>query len=493
MKGDITAKIKILEYPQIDPSILDSDLSSTIKTIIENHAIFIDKFDEDEQFYLGNNTSVSHDIDKDSPDNDIHIPNARTITETVKGYMFKSGNINYNIEDTGNEELFNSLLDIYSKNHEDNHNAKLGEYQSKYGIAFEILYNKQDDTDKTLPHFAVLKPQEVIPIYDYSIEKKLIAVIRFYSTGKNPNNDNIYNVELYLTDKILYFEYNKTQKSIIKQEKEDINIYGDIPFVIYKNNENYIADYEPVKSLIILYDKLISDSANEMDRFAAAYLIFKNYILGGNTEEARAAQDRIKKLRVFEIDNDGDIKFLTKEIPVAFFQECKKTIEENIEKHSHVPNFRDESFGTASGVAIKYKLMDFENLCAHKEAYFKEGLDRRIELISKFLKIQNEGLEDLNINTTFTRNIPDNITEAIDNAVKVWDKLSLETVLSLLPFIKNAQEEIDKIKKEKEEKQKEFDIDNMFNEDDNNNDKNKDNNIDQSNNQEDTDVAKDSE
>jgi SPP1 family phage portal protein len=408
--------------------------------------------------------------------------------------MFKSGNISYSVDDTANDDLFNSLTDIYNKNHEDNHNAKLGEYQSKYGIAFEIIYNKQDDKNKTLPSFAVMKPQEIIPIYDYSIEKNIIAVIRFYQIN-TVNNDSVYNIELYLKDTIKYYKYNKTQNTL-EFLNEDVNIYEDIPFVVYKNNENYIADYEPVKSLIILYDKLISDSANEMDRFAAAYLIFKNYILGGNEEESRQKMARLKSLRVFEIDNDGEIKFLTKEIPVAFFQECKITIEENIIKHSHVPDFKNESFGTSSGIALKYKLIDFENLCAHKEAYFKEGLDRRIELISKFLKIQNEGLEGLNIDIKFTRNIPDNITDAIDNAVKVWDKLSLETVLSLLPFIKNAQEEIDRIEKEKEEKQSLLNIDNMFNEpiqDDANNNQSganvdNDKNIDQENNSNSGDV-----
>jgi len=474
LKGDIVNSTKLLTYPQVNPSDYDNNgyiKDSKILKIIEDHQEFINKFNTNLDFYIGKNKRITQQIDTTAPDNEINIPYARTLTHTIKGYMFKPETIIYSIEDEENQEYFDNLMEIYKINKEPLKNSELGEDQSKYGIAFEILYAKLNG-DTTIPYFVVVKPQEIIPIYDYTIEKNIVACIRYYDIETDDTKTK-QKVEVYYTDRIINYYLKVTEiknnelLTTLELIGETENMFQDIPINIYCNNQEYMADYEPIQALIQLLDKLMSDSANELDRFAAAYLVMKEYILGGNVEESENKLERLKKLRIFEIGKDGDIQFLTKDIPVAFFQEIKNTIKEDIQKHSFIPDFMDQSFGTASGIAIRYKLIGLENLCADKEALFRVGLERRIQLINNFLKIQKYTIDISNINIKFYRNLPESLTEEITN-FKIVDPdggmLSKKTALSLLSFIKNSQEEIDKINEDMETRkanQPEVDLDNL--------------------------------
>ena len=104
-------------------------------------------------------------------------------------------------------------------------------------------------------------------------------------------------------------------------------------------------------------------------------------------------------------------------------------------------------------VAIKYKLMSMEHLTGIKESKFKKGLLRRIELASTILSIKtNSLLTYTEIKPVFTRNIPANETEIVSIVKQLYGIVSDETLLSLLPFVENAKEEIKAIEKANEDK-----------------------------------------
>jgi len=108
----------------------------------------------------------------------------------------------------------------------------------------------------------------------------------------------------------------------------------------------------------------------------------------------------------------------------------------------------DEDFASnASGVAMKYKLMGLENATSKKEAYFKKGLQRRLELIANMLNIMGSAYDYRAINITFTRNIPSNMVEMADVINKVGHLYSEETQMELMPF----DIDIDAEKKRKDE------------------------------------------
>ncbi len=54
-----------------------------------------------------------------------------------------------------------------------------------------------------------------------------------------------------------------------------------------------------------------------------------------------------------------------------------------------IPDLSDQTFGTnLSGVAIKYKLMGFEQHVRNKERYFTKALKQRFELYVNFLSLK---------------------------------------------------------------------------------------------------------
>ena len=91
-------------------------------------------------------------------------------------------------------------------------------------------------------------------------------------------------------------------------------------------------------------------------------------------------------------------------------------------------------------------LYDFELIAATKEALFKKGLYRRIELIDTILtkqgKIKGEAKD---IEIIMNRNKPTSLIELGDAMQRYAGHVSDQTLLeNFAPFVSNAQDEIEK-------------------------------------------------
>jgi len=108
--------------------------------------------------------------------------------------------------------------------------------------------------------------------------KKKIA-IRFYKVDGDEGR-----VEVYYKDKIIEYKRvkkdeagNATDKEKLELIKEYINFFDEVPIVAFYFGDEMIGLISPVISLLDAYDVLVSDSMNEFDRFAFAYLIMKKF------------------------------------------------------------------------------------------------------------------------------------------------------------------------------------------------------------------------
>ena len=54
-------------------------------------------------------------------------------------------------------------------------------------------------------------------------------------------------------------------------------------------------------------------------------------------------------------------------------------------------------------------------------------------------------MDVLNLKVEFSRNVPNNLTEIVDTVSKLDGKVDKETLLSLLPFIDNPKEVLEKL------------------------------------------------
>ena len=141
-----------------------------------------------------------------------------------------------------------------------------------------------------------------------------------------------------------------------------------LPVVAYYLGDERMGLIKPVIGLIDCYDMLISDSMNEFDRFANAYLIMKRFGITDPMKKKEpnaisAALQNLKKYRIMEhLDKDADIKFLTKDIPYGFIQFMTDLVKNQIHIQSHVPDFAVEKFSGASGIAIQRLLSYYETV-----------------------------------------------------------------------------------------------------------------------------------
>ena len=116
-----------------------------------------------------------------------------------------------------------------------------------------------------------------------------------------------------------------------------------------------------------------------------------------------------------------------------------------------VANISDESFGSSSGIALKYKLQAMSNLALAKQRKFISGMNRRYKLIFSNPVNQMAADDFTKLKYTFTQNIPANLLEESQIAGNLSGIVSQQTQLSVLSCVDDVQQEIDQIKADEED------------------------------------------
>lgn len=393
-------------------------------------------------YYLG-----KHDItkrtyeDQSKPNNKLINAYGEYITNIMTGY-FMGEPVSYSSAD---EELLEVINATFNYNDEAAENAELAKNASVFGIAFELMYL---DNDKQI-RFKAVDTKGCIPIFEKNIEEDLLYFIRYYDEEDILTGNTQTYVEVYSRS---YFQMYKKELNGLALIEEQQHYWNAVPVNIYFNNSDTIGDFETVISLIDAYDKMESDSLNEVEYFSDAYLAL--YGMEGTEAEDVAA---MKENRVLVLPQDAKAEWLIKSINDTYLENEKARLDANIHKFSFCPAMTDKDFAAnASGVAMKYKLMGIENATGKKESYFKKGLQRRLELICNMLGIMGNGYDYRAININFKRNIPSNMVEMADVINKVGHLYSEETQMELMPL--DIDIEAEKKRKE-EEKEAGYSID----------------------------------
>ena len=159
-------------------------------------------------------------------------------------------------------------------------------------------------------------------------------------------------------------------------------------------------------------------------------------------------------------EGNVDAQYIYKQYDVSGVEAYKTRIAKDIHTLTNTPDMTDENFGgQQSGEAMKYKLFGLEQRTAIKEGLFRKGLVRRYKLVGEIMgvnrEIDKDNLKDLVF--TFTRNLPKSITEEMQMYMSAGGEISQKTLMSLVSFIDNPQDEVKRIEKEQEEKIKHSD------------------------------------
>lgn len=411
--------------------------------VIQYNERYKSRYDRLFNYYMGKHDIVERYKDDRLKNNKVMVNHAKYITDTNVGYLL--GNpVDYQVADNDALDI-QPILDAYKKQTINDLDTEIAKDVSIYGIQYEYVYANEDAE----PRSCELDNRNTIIVYDDTVEHKKLFGINYRA---------IYEGETFKYYEIIYADekvkrlYKSTDKTLSQMEKEEPHAFGDVPFIEYKNNPEFIGDFEEVISLIDAYNLLQSDRVNDKEQLVDAILC----LYGMDFDEDQA--EMLKDSRMLaNIPADGKVEYLVKTLNENEVDVLRQNIENDIHKISMVPNMSDVNFiGNSSGVAIRYKLLAFEQNIKNKERYMEKGLMERFKLYNNFLVTQSKMSEIPveEVDAVFKRNLPSNDFETSQMINNLSDLVSAETLISQLSFIKDASEEVELKEAEDEAKPK---------------------------------------
>lgn len=408
----------------------------------KNVAEWIKKFKEGRQadlmkleaYYKGDDNIGKIVQGNNRIDNKVHVNLAYMITKNAVDY-FIGKPVKYSYENFNNDEY---LQELQFENLEETENKTLARDLSKFGRAFELVNVKED---KTL-YYKRLDPLTSFDVYKKGIIPERIAHITFI-TYKSKYKSPVIEGFIYTKDEIIEFTY---KNRVVTFGEKKPNVFGKIPVIYYENNADNIGDYERVTDLLTAYSKLMSCAVDDYESISNAILLIKDS--KRIDEETKKSLNSTRAIQLFS--ENAEMAFINKTLDSEFVKTLRQAIREDILTVCNVPDLTDEKFsGNTSGVALRYKLIGFENLRADKELYFKQALNRRWEIISLYPAKRFE-INAENININMFANLPKNIEKIIQLAqLKNEGALSLRTMLEKSQLVDDVEEELERIEEEK--------------------------------------------
>ncbi|WPZ17801.1 phage portal protein [Geobacillus subterraneus] len=394
--------------------------------------------------YLGSGLPIQSRTlpDPKKPNNKIPNDYRGYIINQVVGYLWGQP-ISYSIDSRNYDETklkeYNDRLSRFNAlNAIDDLDSELGKIMSICGYAARLLYIDKNGEERAMNIF----PWEAVFVEDGG---EITHAIRYYKV-KDLENNEYTKVEWYDSKNVTFF-IEDDGVFVMDSEGSQPHLFDYVPLIRFQNNDEEQGDFEKVEALIDAYDKIVSDSVNEIETFANAYMGFKGVQIDQETIE------KMKQTGGIEIDENGDVFFITKNINDTFVENNKKTLNENIHKFSASVDMSDEKFsgGAQTGESRKWKLVALENKAGTKARKFGKGLREQFKVLCSAWKKKNIDINYLDIFWEFKRNIPIDLAYVAEFASRMKGIHSDHTLLSQIPYIDDVQYEKELMRQEKED------------------------------------------
>lgn len=413
--------------------------NSILNDVIQYNERYKDRFRMLEDYYLGKHKILERTKEDRLKNNKVMINHAKYITDTNVGYLL--GNpVDYQVSDGHDIE---PVLDAYKKQTINDLDSEIAKDVSIYGIQREYVYVNENSE----PRSCEIDNKNSIIVYDDTVEHNKLFGLIYRPIYKG---DSFKYWDIIYCDKNEIRNYKSYTKSLNQVGEKKPHKFGGVPIIEYKNNPEILGDFEPVLTLIDAYNLLQSDRVNDKEQLVDAILLF----YGMDFDDKDAEMLKTSRM-ISNIPEEGKVDYLVKTLQEGDVDILRQNIENDIHKISMVPNMSDENFiGNSSGVAIRYKLLSFEQNIKNKERYMEKGLMERFRLYNNYLnaisKMQIVPTEE--VDAVFTRNLPSNDYETSQMINNLQDLVDSETLLSQLSFVKDASEIVEAKKLEDESK-----------------------------------------
>ena len=370
---------------------------------------------------------------KYKPDNRVVVNFPKYIVDTMNGF-FIGNPIKIIAEDEAVADYV-EYLDRY--NDQDDNNAELAKICSIYGKGNEMYYT-DEESELCITY---LDPKEAFMIYDESIIERPLFFVRRYVDREGFEYGSI-------SDETSVRNF-KVTGGLTWLDEWQPHYFPGVPATEYVENGERQGIFEPVMSMVNAYNKAISEKANDVDYFADAYLKVLGTVV--DNEDVKFIRDN----RIVNFEGDGSDKIIAEFMEKPNSDTTQENLLERLERLifqiSMVANISDENFGTASGIAMKYKLQSMSNLEKTKERKFAAGMNRRYQLLFGHPASKVPAGAWIQLQYKFTPNIPANLQEEAQIASQLEGIVSHETQLKVISAVEDVKGELDKIEEENKE------------------------------------------
>ena len=308
-----------------------------------------------------------------------------------------------------------------------------------YGVGYELHWIDNDAQER----YSQISPLNCVAVHAASLDNELLYFIRWYDVSDFDDSDLLC-VEVYdAHSKKTYHCHGLVGASEFISEEP--HAFGDVPVSVFYLNEQEESIFNQAMSLNDAYNELQSSEVDDYSAFCDAYLV----LIGTDAEEEDIAS--MKENRVLVLPEGANAQYLIKQSNDTQITNMLENIKKNIFKVTSAPDMSDENFMAQSGVAIKYKLVGFENKASAIVTNFTKAIQRRIELICNILHLKASDTVWRDVNINFVRNLPADLTETINLVNSLKGSVSDATLLSQIPFITDVQSEIEAVREQKEQ------------------------------------------
>lgn len=307
-----------------------------------------------------------------------------------------------------------------------------------YGVGYELHWIDSDAQER----YSQISPLNCVAVHAASLDNELLYFIRWYDVSDFDDSDLLC-VEVYdAHSKRTYHCHGLV--GALEFISEEPHAFNDVPVSVFYLNEQEESIFNQAMSLNDAYNELQSSEVDDYSSFCDAYLT----LTGTDAEDEDIAA--MKENRVLVLPEGAKAQYLIKQSNDTQITNMLENIKKNIFKVTCTPDMSDENFMAQSGVAIKYKLVGFENKASAIVTNFTKAIQRRIELICNILHLKASDTVWRDVNINFVRNLPADLTETINLVNSLKGSVSDATLLSQIPFITDVQSEIEAVREQKE-------------------------------------------
>ena len=227
-----------------------------------------------------------------------------------------------------------------------------------------------------------------------------------------------------------------------------------IPLVCFKSSHHEIPLLSRVKCLQDAYNDVLSNFANQMEEdIHSTILVIKNYDGEdlGRLRTNLAAYGFIK-VRSYE-GSEGGVETLQSEVNAENYKVLLSLLKDAIIENARGYDAKDDRMsGNPNQMNIQSMYSDIDLDANGIEMEFQASIEELLWFVNRHLANTGVGsFEGTEVKVIFDRDVLINETEAINNCKNSVGILSDETIIKMHPWVSDPEQELQRIKDEREE------------------------------------------